>query len=187
MFLVVYNLVNSFHNRYFEESMSFPLIPFENFTVVTYKSKEDIVRLLSRQVDRVDAWQATSLFRSSGEPAFHGSFVSDRFSIRRKISYKNDFNPILEGRIRQGALGALIDVKIHLPENTLIFTSIWLISTLAILILVAFGESTVTETVIAGCVFLAGYILPMAGYVLESMRSKKVILGIVNGTILKES
>lgn len=165
--------------------MSFPIIPFEKFTVVSYKSKEEILRLLAKNIDmKADLDVDTDGYSGSG---FRGSLIRDQFVVRRGTSYKNDFNPVISGCLREGPGKTMIDVTVRFTDNALLATSIWLLLVGAIFIVAVFGASSVVSTIIVASFFLLGYFLPMAGYWTESVRGKKLLLEIVHGRISQPS
>ena len=62
---------------------------------------------------------------SAARPPFIGTIEGSDFRFRRDIWYRNDFRPIVTGRVRSGPSGVRIRVTMFLRPAVAIFMFIW--------------------------------------------------------------
>lgn len=163
-------------------SMSIALIPYEEFTIVSPKTKADVLAVLARNIDN----KADIEFDSDGykgSAAFRGSLILDQFTVRRTTSYKNDFKPVLSGRLQSEGHETIINVRIRMTDTVLIVLMIWLLLTGTMLVSSFFAEIAFAPLRAIIFMFFAGYFFSMIGYWLESRKAKKLLADIIDGSI----
>src|SRR5689334_5720122 len=105
--------------------MRFSLIPFQEFTIVSYKPKQDVIQLLRDNIETRD--NAPTLIEAlTGTPdvPFYGRISGDRFNVLRKTSFRNEFRPELEGQIRDNGYKTFIDVKAQTKRLILVLVAV---------------------------------------------------------------
>jgi hypothetical protein len=100
------------------------VLPYEHLTIETSLAVEEAQRRLAEAVEprKNVRWP----FQSRSKP-FEGSITGEQFEISRVISYRNSFLPRINGRIRQGSIGATIDITLALHPVVMIFMAVWLL------------------------------------------------------------
>lgn len=107
---------------------------YSRCTLHTQRSASDALQRLSRIVgpDR-SAWKRVEAgFASTGDvgPPFVGRITGDRFQIRRALSYRNNFLPIVVGRITAEPDGSRIDLVVRVRAAVGVTMLLWLVATL---------------------------------------------------------
>src|SRR5262245_29955350 len=68
--------------------------------------------------------------RHSEQPPFIGIITGERFQIRRAISYRNSFLPVVVGRISPAPDGSRIDLIVRVRAAVGVTMTLWLAATL---------------------------------------------------------
>ena len=99
------------------------VLPYEHLTIETTLAVEEAQRRLAEAVEPRNnvRWP----FQTRSKP-FEGSITGEQFEISRVISYRNSFLPRINGRIRQGSVGATIDITLAMHPVVMIFMAVWL-------------------------------------------------------------
>ena len=157
-------------------------LPFENFVIESSLNKEEIISALTMNIESEKTFR---FMKRSDTKEFEGSLKGNEFEIRRIISYRNSFLPVINGEIESYGNNSRITIRMRLHIFTIIFISIWIsIVGLIFIGLVAAGNFS-TETLGAGAMGLFAYGLTMGGYLFESSRAKEILLEITKGRIVK--
>ena len=133
----------------------------------TSLSVEEALLRLSRIVgpprSRWQAIQAIGTVRT-GEPPFVGILTGERFRIRRAVNYRNNFLPVISGRIEPDAAGSRITVVVKVKPPVAVVMSLWLIA-------MSFGAAVgVWRSVQTGeARGLAALLLPFFGFALVGL------------------
>lgn len=149
------------------------LLPIEDITYRTILSADDaLIRINSDgRYDYVS--------RGSKDAAF---------SIKRIISYRNSFSPIIEGFISEDITGTIVRVKMRLHRFVLIFSiccfCFSLFATIAsIKTMISDGFDIIYLTPFGMLIFL--YLMVYGGFKFESMKVKEDIRSILDAEIIE--
>jgi hypothetical protein len=100
------------------------VLPYERLTIETALTVEEAQRRLAEAVEprKYVRWP----FQPRSKP-FEGSVAGEQFEISRVIGYRNSFLPRISGQIRQGPIGATVDITLALHPVVMIFMAVWLL------------------------------------------------------------
>src|SRR5688572_27230366 len=97
------------------------LLPFEN---ITYKTKLMKAEVRSRLNNMVEPRKMFRFSRGSSKP-YEGTIEANGFDIKRLISYRNSFLPVIIGTIQSGISGTTIHVKMRMHISVILFSCVW--------------------------------------------------------------
>ena len=144
------------------------LIPYQKFKIKTLLSQEDARQKLATIVEpRKRRW---GLSRS--QMPFEGQIEGNAFKISNIIRYRNSFNPVLDGKIRD-------DLDISTLEITA--RPIWFVAVIWTFLLVGTGAGGVLSGDLAEEIwmilpfFLFFYAIPIVAFNLELNKAKKAL------------
>lgn len=166
---------------------SFCLLPFDKFKIHTKQNilntreaivKETRLATLSelRQRERVQ------------EETFYGEIGETHFTIKRSISYKNSFIPIIKGTLKNSEFsiqGTQIEIKLRMSIFVMMFGLVWfgvmIFMLLSIIIHLVSDKNSNSETVIPIAMMLFGYFLFTGSFSYEAAKARKLLLVIFEG------
>ena len=101
------------------------LLPIENLVFHSALNQETLLAQLQNEVE------APKLFKfgvanNSYSKKYIGTIHNNRFEIKRVITYRNSFLPLIKGEIKNDNNGSEINVKMSLNKIVQVFMSIWL-------------------------------------------------------------
>ncbi len=156
------------------------LLPFESIIYKTHLEPDYVLGLMERAIEPKRTFRINSLFGSGKFKDYEGKLNEDgSFDIRRIISYRNSFLPVIKGQIDQDFNGTQIKVKMRLHLVVLIFMMLWSVGvSLALVIALLFGivgNEVHPISFIPLGMLLFGYAITMGGFKYESTKSKKFL------------
>jgi hypothetical protein len=101
-------------------------------------------------------------------PPFRGTVTGSRFKLRRNISGRNSFLPMIRGRLRATSTGTRISVTMFLQPFTAIFMVVWLT--------VTGGLNSGPFDPVLGLLFLFGIGLVVFGFFPEAIKARRLII-----------
>lgn len=104
---------------------------------------------------------------------FEGTVNADGFHVRRIISYRNSFLPVIDGTIRGGASGSRIAVQMRMFVFVYVFGAIW-----ALVALVAIVNAGALGLGIGAGLLLSFYAMTMIGFWLEAGKQERKLRAI---------
>lgn len=158
--------------------------PSEKITYKTPLSKEEVLRILSENVEKsTHFWD----FLKKTEKPYRGKIFSENFEIQRVIRYRNSFLPIINGEIQQKNTHTEIHIKMQMILFVQIFLIIWFSIVFVMLFSVFFSVFFLKETSIWSVVlplfFLTfGFALSYFGFTSETKKSKNWLQQIFQAT-----
>ena len=81
---------------------------------------------ISRISSVVDKDRFFSIFRYTGDNQLIGKIKGCRFNVRKKIDYRNSWNPILSGNVKATQTGCEIQAKLEMALFARLLRIIWL-------------------------------------------------------------
>lgn len=151
-------------------------LPFENLRYCTKLSSEEIIVRLSEKIEPEKTFRFASLSKIPHK-AYEGKIENGSFNISRIINYRNNFLPIIKGRIEQSTNETMISIKMRMHIFVIIFMVLWLgiAGLICFAILIFSNETGFTPVLISFGMFIAGYIIMTGGFKYESYKSKKYL------------
>lgn len=106
-------------------------IPTKN---ITYKTKLNEAEIIGRLSDNIEPEKTVRFgaFNNSSTKAYEGQIVEQTFKIKRIISGRNSFLPIINGIIEKDTEGLSIKVNMRIHAQVIIFLCIVCAGTLGI-------------------------------------------------------
>ncbi|MRX41102.1 hypothetical protein GJU43_17590 [Flavobacterium sp. LC2016-23] len=101
------------------------LLPFEELTYHSTLKKEALLVHLQNEIEAEKSFGFGTQRISYSKP-YIGKISNPTFELKRAISYRNSFLPIIKGEIKDDSSGSKINVKMGLPDLVKIFMCIWL-------------------------------------------------------------
>jgi hypothetical protein len=152
------------------------ILPYERFTIETALAIEEAQRRLAEAVEprKYVRWP----LQARSKP-FEGSVTREQFEIRRVIGYRNSFLPRISGHIRQGPIGATIDITLALHPVVLSFMAVWLLGVgcAALVVVSAAFRAGAFEPfgLIPIGMFVFGVLLCTLGFNFEAVKAKSLL------------
>lgn len=160
-------------------------LPFETIIIDTPLTKEETISNLRSNIEREKTF---CLWNKSDTKAFEGQLTTNEFEIKRIISYRNSFLPIIKGRIETFGTGTRLTVNMRLHVAVMTFMAVWFgfVGLFFIASLSSLEDRSDTSLFPLG-MLLFGYPLTMGGYLFESYRTKEILTDITKGQIVKNA
>lgn len=146
------------------------LIPFQRCTLVSSMPATQVVSTLQAATgqDRFALW-------SRPKETFIGKVDAAGFTLRRNISYRNSFLPVVNGTFETAGTNTLLHLRLGLHPGVLVFMCLWLggVGLAALVTTAASIASKVFNPVmfVPMGMFLFGYALTMGGFLYERRRT----------------
>ena len=167
------------------------LLPFENYVLTTRLSLEDVRHRIAENIQPKQRFKF-SLFYPDYTKPYTGSAIGSIFTMRRNITYRNSFLPIITGKITTSGGQTKVNIKMQPDTVDLVFISLWLgivgFFCLAGFLsgLMDFRQTTKTgfspPTLIPFGMFAFACLLTILGFKLKSRRSKKFLARLLEST-----
>ena len=159
-------------------------LPYENFTITTRLSSNEILKRLE---DSVEPRKGFQWIRStSSYKPYQGEIKEAAFSISRIINYRNSFLPQISGEIGPGT----IKINMHLHPFVLVFVTFWLgsVGCMFLFMLSQFLMTNNEDIPLIGLIaplgmFLFGYLLTLGGFKAEARQSKEFLMELFEAEI----
>ncbi|MEM7179600.1 MAG: hypothetical protein AAF518_01710 [Spirochaetota bacterium] len=111
-------------------------VPYKKLEYTSSKTAKEILDKLAQDVDSSKKFRWTY---NHSHP-FSGSLEEDSFKIWRNLTYRNSFNPVVEGNIKELPGGtSQIEIRIQLHRFVQVFMIFWLSGTLLFPPMAIFG------------------------------------------------
>lgn len=163
-------------------------LPTENITYKTKLKIEEIVERLSDHVEPEKTFRF-DLFSSGSTKPYEGKISGDTFEIERIIGYRNAFLPRIYGIIEKDYDGTYIKVKMRLHVFAMVFLYFWCggIGLFCIAVLTQFIDGSKYDSVplLPLAMLLFAYVLTMASFKFESIKSKVDLQRIFEAEIIE--
>ncbi|HWB62546.1 MAG TPA: hypothetical protein VG603_03475 [Chitinophagales bacterium] len=147
--------------------------PNEEFDINTSLSVSQTIDLLQQNIQPGRS-RTLHLFEKPEKP-YIGEWSGQSFTISRILNYRNSFNPVITGTVRETPLGSSIHVKMQLHSFVKSFMLLWFTPLLLALLFLIYDQishwmfSPGTLFILAFLAF--GYGILMIGFKIESSRS----------------
>lgn len=142
------------------------ILPFERLTYRTKLSKEELLSLLYKNVKEE---KMGLFFKPRSERPYAGEITDNQFKLKRVISYKNSYQPIIKGEITEDQYGTKVEVKMNIHKFILWFGFLGILMVPAIFY---FNPMFQEKLWIIGLISLLQPIMIMGFFKFESSKSK---------------
>lgn len=100
-------------------------LPFEELVYHSKLNKDELLARLDNEIEPEKPFSFSAKSFSYSKP-YIGKISYDRFEIKRAITYRNSFLPVIKGTIKNDLSGSKINVKMNLIDFVKVFMIIWL-------------------------------------------------------------
>ena len=160
-------------------------LPFETIVIETPLTKEETISNLSKSIEPEKSFR---FFNKSDTKDFEGQLRGNEFEIKRIISYRNSFLPIIKGRLQTFGTGTRVTVNMRLHAAVIIFMAVWFGGVGLFFLASLLGLKDNGDTILFPLgMLLFGYALTMGGYLFESYRTKEILTDITKGRIVSNA
>lgn len=160
-----------------------PFLPFETLVIETSLSKEEVATNLA---NNIEPEKTIRFWIKSDRKAFEGHLRNNEFEIKRIISYKNSFLPVISGRLQTAGNSTRITIKMRPHLAVIAFMTIWF-SGIGVFTAIEFTNNDNLNGVVFIPIgmLLFGYALMMGSYLFESSRAKLILTEITKGQFIQ--
>jgi hypothetical protein len=160
-------------------------LPFETIVIETPLTKEETISNLTKSIEPEKTFR---FFNKSDTKDFEGQLRGNEFEIKRIISYRNSFLPIIKGRLQTIGTGTRVTVNMRLHVAVMVFMAVWFGFVGLFFVASLLGSEDNSDTILfpLGMLFF-GYALTMGGYLFESYRTKEILIAITKGRIVSNA
>lgn len=146
-------------------------LPFETIVIETSLTKEETISNLMKNIEP----ETTFRFQNKSDTKdFEGRLNGNEFEIKRIISYRNSFLPIIRGKIETFGTGTQITINMRLHVAVMIFMAVWF-GFVGLFFIASLSSAGISETLLYPLgMLIFGYALTMGGYLFESYRTKEI-------------
>ncbi|WP_212004448.1 hypothetical protein [Chitinophaga sp. HK235] len=166
-------------------------VPFEDYTLITYLSPEEVKRRLEEKLNLKRRTFSFS-FGSQSDPdrPYEGTFQGNKFVIKRIINYRNSFLPEITGVVTHEVVHTAIKIKMTMAVFVYAFLAIWMLLMSVILFSVksSTGENIIPLGMLGNIPFLPQvllclfvYAVTLGAFKYESIKSKKFLAALFEG------
>ena len=171
------------------------MIPYERLILRSPLRPVDALKRLEENIQPKQAY----LWPRTGQKPYQGKIEGSNFNVRRIISYRNSFLPMIDGVIQPEMGGSSIAIRMHPHIAVTVFMGLWFAAfTLFFLyslvgILFSPSNSAFQQPVWQEIDFLPlgmiifGYVLTLASFKFESNKSKNFFRELFQATEMNES
>lgn len=156
-------------------------LPYEKFVIKTHLAPDIILKRLDGATETGIRW---GFFWQEHKP-YRGKITGYEFKISRWNSYRNDFRPIIKGRINPELGGSGVYVTMSMDLSVIVFMCLWLgffllISLASIGQVLAIFQSGFSLERLVSIAFplgflLFGYLLTIVSFKIEAIQSRKFL------------
>jgi len=154
------------------------LLPFDNYTIETNKTREEVVRELTYYTNGGVKFS----FFKAGPGFFNGQINYNTFKIGKNIYGRNSFLPVINGKIEENNMGCKVFIKVRMAWFTIAFMIIWLGNAflgIALEIYNWLSDGYLNISSISFKFFIFGYIVMMLAYKIPAKQSKDELYQII--------
>lgn len=170
------------------------ILPFEALVYHSKLNKEELIAHLQNEIEAEKSFSFGAKSFSYSKP-YIGNIYNDRFEIKRAITYRNSFLPVIKGTIKNDLSGSKINVKMNLIDFVKVFMIIWLggvsMGCIASAYSLFFGYNTNSETgffmFIPFIMLLFGIAMVCFGFKTESKKSITDLEEILQAKIIQNN
>ena len=152
-------------------------LPFENITYETSLDQNEVYQRLDEVIEPSTVFRKATIFGSTNDKPYEGSFSGNTFKIIRIIGYRNSFLPRIKGTIETSYNGTKVNVKMRLHPFVIVFMLVWFgltgVGCFAALANIFGNESFDSMNMRPFGMLIFGYALVTLGFKYESIKSKK--------------
>ncbi len=160
-------------------------LPFETIVIETPLTKEEAISNLTKSIEPEKTFR---FLNKSDTKHFEGQLRGNEFEIKRIISYRNSFLPIVKGRLQTIGTGTRLTVNMRVHVAVMIFMAVWFGFVGLFFVVSLLGSEDNGETILLPLgMLLFGYALTMGGYLFESYRTKEILTDITKGRIVSNA
>lgn len=148
-------------------------LPCDSFTIFTELQPDEVIQRIARVTGK-----ASFLRTGTGDFIFTGKVTADSFQIAVRLSYRNSFQPVLHGCVRERGEGAVVSVRQQMSTVTAAFVFIWfggMLPLAVILLLLALPGKGMIGFFVCCIMSIAAYGLMNGGFWYEAKKSKKLL------------
>jgi hypothetical protein len=161
-------------------------LPYENFYIDTNLKPDAAEAALAQEVAPDADFSFKTIFSDRSGEYFLGTVASGSLKIRRQIYYRNSFLPRITGTIEPDMNGSRVHIKMKLHIMILVFVCAWTIviglGGIAFILKPSDDGLGANDLVPLGMVLFV-YLLSMGGFKFESIKAKKKLAEIFQGSI----
>jgi hypothetical protein len=153
------------------------ILPFENFTINTNLTPEEVKTKLSEFVGTPQVFR--NPFKRPNEP-YSGTIQDESFKITRNINYRNSFLPVITGKINDNyPTGSTINITMSLNPFVIAFMSLWLFVVAGVGLTFFIAMITTGELIVGGLIpfgmLIFGCLLTIIPFKIEANIAKKFL------------
>jgi hypothetical protein len=166
-------------------------LPIEDYALTSMLSIDEIKKRISENIEREQRFTFV-FFRNNTRP-YEGTISGDTFKISRIIQYRNSFLPIITGHISSYFGQTLIKIKMRMLLPVVVVMALLLVISGLLSLFLLFGEKSKTQEFtrnvlpfdtyfpIPYIMFLAGWLVMLIAFKVESNKSKKFLSSLLEG------
>jgi hypothetical protein len=109
-------------STHFNNTIPMKLLPHENLTFRTQLSRKEIFKRLSELTEVEKSFRFGA---KKSSKVYEGVVSSDKFIIKKIITYRNSFLPKIEGTIQEDSQSTTIQIRMYLEPFVVTFLIIW--------------------------------------------------------------
>lgn len=168
------------------------LLPFEKLVYQSSLSKEQLITHLQNEIEAEKSFGFGAQNNSYSKP-YIGKIYLNRFEIKKVVSYRNSFLPVIKGEIREGLSGSKITIKMGLADFVKVFMIIWFaavsLGCIGVLYSLIFTDTISSDagffTFIPFAMLLFGIVMVSFGFKTESQKSIKDLEEILKAKVIE--
>ncbi|MBL3654922.1 hypothetical protein [Fulvivirga sediminis] len=155
-------------------------------TVIPHKSETLVLPLSAEQIThslRAVTQPATLMQeRNNNSVLFIGNVHHDKFRISRKVTYPQNYLPLIVGRIEASSRGCIIFLRYNLFFSSFLFLSFWSVFTLLVSCFFVFYQKEYGYACVAFAACLANYTVTILNFNKQIKMSRNLINRTLNLT-----
>lgn len=148
------------------------LTPYFRETIVSPLRSEEVFRLLDREI--------ASKKENKLDRAFNGFCSMTEFRLSRKVSYPNNYLPLMNGVIEDSGKGSIINIRYKLFPSTQAFLIFWTSLSLFIGLFVFFGLDRHMYGSLAILAGIANYLVSLFNFRKQLQLSRSLLFSILD-------
>ncbi|GAA4360922.1 hypothetical protein [Kangiella marina] len=150
------------------------IIPYDKFDIELSSRPDEVLDIIS------NVTESDKLFKFSEGKEFSGSITENGFVIRKNITYRNSFLPIIEGEVKPSYDGILVTITMRLHTAVLCFMCFWFTGVgIACINVLANLDNFSNNSLIPFGMLLFGLGMVIFGFGLEAPKQKNRIVNLL--------
>ncbi|KAF2516589.1 hypothetical protein [Flavobacterium foetidum] len=168
------------------------LLPFERLIYHSSLNRQELTAHLENEIEPEKSFSFG--FNNPYTKPYLGRVYDSRFEIKKNITYRNSFLPLIKGEIREDLNGTKINVKMQLHTFVKVFMIVWLggvsLALLGVIFTVMFSNESALEALpgllIPLGMLLFGTAMVSFGFKAESKKSIQDLEQILQAKIISQ-